>query len=121
MTTKMCWWLLAAIHAVPAAALFMPSLVTRLYGVEGGSTVFLLLHHRAALFAVVVVVCVWAALRAEVRPLAVAAVGLSMLSFLLLYALAGQPGALRAIAVADLLGLPFLAWAAWAAYRPAAA
>lgn len=112
------WVLLAALHAVPAAALFAPALIGRLYGVPPGSEVFLLLHHRAALF-LVVVVCLWAALRPETRALAAVAVGLSMVSFLALWAAGGMPASLRAIAVADLLGLPVLAFAAAKAFRPA--
>lgn len=116
--TVLCWGILAAIHALPALAFFHPSLISKLYGVEAGSTTFLLLHHRAALFLVICVVCVWAMLRPEARQLATAAVGLSMLSFLLLYWLGGSPAALRTVAIADLVGLPFLAFAAWQAFRP---
>jgi hypothetical protein len=93
-------------------------MIATLYGVPLGSTTFLLLHHRAALFLGVLVICVWAALRPDVRQLASVAVAISMLSFLWLYAAAGQPPALRQIAIVDLVGLPFLAMAAWLAFRP---
>ncbi len=46
----LCWLVLALIHALPALAFFTPSLITRLYGAEPGSQVFLLMQHRAALF-----------------------------------------------------------------------
>jgi hypothetical protein len=120
MTATVCWVVLGLIHLLPATALFRPRLIGSLYGVEPGSTAFLLLHHRAALFLALLLVCAWAAWRPEVRPLASVAVAISMLSFLWLYAGAGQPPALRAIAIADLVGLPFLAIAAWLAFRPAA-
>lgn len=115
--TAICWSVVALIHALPALALFRPALITSLYGVEGETNTFLLLHHRAALFLVIVIVCVWAIVRPETRPLAAVAVGLSMVSFLLLYWLGGSPPGLRNIAIADLVGLPFLAFAAWQAFR----
>lgn len=118
MIAAICWGILAAIHVLPALSLFQPVLISRLYSVESGSTTFLLLHHRAALFLVICVACVWAMLRPESQQLAAAAVSISMLSFLLLYWLNGSPGALRTIAVADLAGLPFLAFVAWQAFRP---
>lgn len=116
MMAVVCWVVLGLIHLLPAIALFRPSLIGTLYGVAPGSPLFLLLHHRAALFLAVLVVCAWAAWRPEVRPLASVAVAVSMVSFLWLYAAAGQPQALRQIAVADLVGLPFLAVAAWLAF-----
>ena len=119
MISIICWAALGLIHLLPAIALVRPSMIGTLYGVEAGSTTFLLLHHRAALFLVVLVICIWAVFRPEVRPLASVGVGISMLSFLWLYVTAGQPPALRQIAVADLIGLPFLAIAAWQAFRPA--
>lgn len=118
MIAVVCWAVLGLIHLLPAVALFRPAMIGTLYGVDPGSATFLLLHHRAALFLVVLVVCVWAALRPEVRPLASMAVGISMVSFLWLYAAAGQPSALRPIAIADLGGLPFLGVVAWLAFRP---
>ena len=117
MIIAVCWGVLAAIHALPALALFRPALISSIYGVEAGSSTFLLLHHRAALFLVVFVICAWAIFRTETRQLATASVGLSMLSFLLLYWLGGSPLALRSIAVVDLVGLPFLAYAGWQAFR----
>lgn len=118
MIAVICWGVLGLIHLLPALALFRPSMISALYGVPSGSTTFLLLHHRAALFLCVLLVCVWAALRPEVRPLASVVVAISMISFLWLYAAAGQPAALRQIAIADLAGLPFLAIAAWLAFAP---
>jgi hypothetical protein len=114
-----CWGALGLIHLLPALALFRSSMISKLYGVPSGSATFLLLHHRAALFLCLLLVCVWAALRSEVRPLASVVVAISMISFLWLYVAAGQPSALRQIAIADLAGLPFLAIAAWLAFAPA--
>jgi len=114
---RIAWLVLAAIHAMPALALFRPSLLTHMYGAAPGDAVFLLLQRRAALFVVVVIVCVWAAVDPGVRRLAVVAAAVSMIGFLLLYAGAGRPPALRTIAVVDaagLLPLAIVAWGAWA-------
>jgi len=117
MIERICWLILGLIHAVPALALFRPALISRLYGVDPGTDHFTLLHHRAALFLVVVVVCVWAAFRPEVRQLASVAVGISMASFVVIWWLSGMPPALRTIAIADLIGLPVLLYVAWQAFR----
>lgn len=121
MLTVAAWLLLAAIHLTPAVALVAPNLVTRLYGLAPGGELFLLMRHRAALFAVIVLICVWAAIDPSVRRLGTVAVAISMLGFLALYAGAGAPvGSLRTIALADLIGVPALAWVAWTAFRDVA-
>jgi hypothetical protein len=116
MLQSISWGLLAAIHILPALALFRPVLISTLYGVEPSNPLFLLLPHRAALFLVIVVIAIWAAFDPGSRKLASVAVGLSMISFLLLYWQAGSPAALRSIAIADVAGLPVLAFAAWKAW-----
>jgi hypothetical protein len=113
---RIAWLVLALVHALPALAFFRPALLTRLYGAVPGETGFVLLHHRAALFLVVVIIALWAMVDPAVRRLAVVAVGVSMLSFLVLYAGAGRPAALRSIAVVDfaaMLPLLFVGWRAW--------
>ena len=117
MIERIAWGSLGLIHAVPALALVRPALLTRLYGVAAGETAFTLLHHRAALFLVIVMICGWAMVDPAVRRLAVAAVAVSMISFLVIYIMAGRPPALRSIALADLAGLPPLALVAWFAAR----
>lgn len=112
------WGLLALIHVMPALALVRPALLTQLYGVDGGGTAFLLLHHRAALFLGIVVLCVWAALDASARPVAAVVTAISLIGFLFLYWQGGSPPALRTIAIADLIGLAPLALVMWAAFRP---
>ncbi len=115
--TSICWVVLAVVHAMPALALFRPTLILEVYGVEAESSTFLLLHHRAALFLVIFVICAWAIFRPETRQLATVSVSISMLSFLLLYWLGGSPLALRSVAIVDLIGLPFLVFAGWQAFR----
>jgi hypothetical protein len=119
MLERICWGVLALVHLAPALALVWPAMLTRLYGVERGGDLFLLMQHRAALFGVVLIACIWAALDPSVRRPAVVATGLSMVSFLALWALAGQPASLRTIALADAAALPALAYVAWRAFGAA--
>ena len=114
--TRACWVLLALIHVLPGAAFLRPALITSLYGVAPSSDAFVLLQHRAALFLVVAVVCVSAALQPETRRLGAIVVALSMLSFLLLFAIGGMPASLRLIATVDALGLLPLSFVAWRAF-----
>jgi hypothetical protein len=117
MMQPIAWLVLAAIHATPALALFRPTLIEQLYRVNATSPLFLLFQHRAALFLVVFVVCVWAAFDPASRRMASVAVAISMVSFLILWRFAGSPAAFRTIALIDLSGLLFLAYVAWAAFR----
>jgi predicted signal transduction protein with EAL and GGDEF domain len=116
MIERASWVLLALVHLTPALALFAPSLLTRLYGVKTGDPLFLLMHHRAALFLAVVIACIWCAIDPTPRKLGVIVVAISMVSFLALYVTNGSPTALRQIAIADLIGLPALAYVAWRAF-----
>lgn len=117
MIVRIAWLLLALLHAVPAFAALRPSLISQLYAVDADGDVFALLHHRAALFAVVMTVCLWAAVDPAVRRLASVAVAISMVSFLVIYWRAGFPPSLRTIAIADLIGVPILAGAGWLAWK----
>lgn len=116
MIERLAWGLLALVHITPALALFAPSLLTKLYGVKSGDPLFLLMHHRAALFLTVVVACIWCALDPTPRKLGVVIAAISMISFLALYFTNGSPPTLRQIAIADLIGLPALAYVAWRAF-----
>lgn len=116
MIERIAWSSLALVHVTPALALFAPSLLTKLYGVNTGDPLFVLMHHRAALFLAVVVTCIWCAIDPTPRKLGVVLVAISMLSFLALYFANGSPTALRQIAIADVIGLPALAYVAWKAF-----
>lgn len=116
MIDRLAWALLALLHLPPALALARPLMIETLYGVSRAEPIFLLLQHRAALFLVVMLICLWAMADPGVRRLASVAAAVSMLSFLLLYGLAGAPAALRPIALADILFVPVLAFAAWRAF-----
>jgi hypothetical protein len=117
MMQPILWLILAAIHAMPALAFFRPATLTSLYRLQPDNPLFLLMHHRAGLFVAVFAACIYAAIIPEGRKLAVLVVGISMVSFLVLYWQAGSPTALRKIAQVDLLGLPVLAGVAWLAFR----
>lgn len=117
MTQLVCWLLVGLVHLVPALALIGPGLITRLYGVAPDSPVFLLMHHRAALFLAVFVACVWAAFDPGARKLATMLAAISMLSFLILYRSYGRPASLGIVALVDLIGLVPLAWAGWHAFQ----
>lgn len=116
MIERLAWALLALVHITPALAFFAPWLLTRLYGVQSGEPLFLLMHHRAALFLAVFVACIWCAIDPAPRKMGVIVVTISMLGFLALYFANGSPPALRQIAIADLIGLPALAYVAWKAF-----
>lgn len=116
MIERLAWAFLALVHVTPALALFAPSLLTRLYGMDAGDPLFMLIHHRAALFLAVVVACIWCAFGPAPRRLGVVLVAISMVSFLALYFANGSPPALKQIAIADMIGLPALAYVAWKAF-----
>ena len=116
MIERASWVILALVHVTPAFASFAPSLLTRLYGIEAGNPVYVLMHHRAALFLAVLVACIWCAFDPSPRRFGTVLVGISMLGFLVLYFVNGSPPALKQIAIADLIGLPALAYVAWRAF-----
>lgn len=118
---KLCWSLLALAHATPAAALFAPHLIEKLYRADLSGDGGLLLVHRAALFLAVVVVCLYAALDPSARRAASLVVGISVVSFLALYGLNGFPeGPLRKIALVDAIALLPLGIVALSAWSPVA-
>ena len=118
MVTKTAWFLLALVHAPPAAVLFRPSLVQTLYGAAPEGPNGLLLTHRGATFLAIVVAATWAAFDPSVRRLCTVVVAIAVLGYLFLYARAGLPeGPLRTIAVADAFAVAPLMLVAWAAWR----
>ncbi len=116
MFERLCYAVLSLIHVMPASMLFRPQAIGQLYRMEASGPLHALLHHRSALFAIVVLACIWAMFDPAVRRLAVAVVATSMVSFVAIYWHAGSPLSLKNIAIADIAGLPFLAYLAWAAF-----
>lgn len=122
LVTKLAWAALALIHASPAAVLFAPSLIKRLYGVEANGVLGVLLIHRGALFLAVLAACLLALFDPTARRTACVVVAISVVVFLVVYVQAGMPaGPLRTVALVDFVGLAPLAWAVFAAFRPHAA
>jgi hypothetical protein len=113
---RICWALLVLIHITPASMLFRPGAISKLYGSAAEGPLLVLLHHRASLFVIVVIACLWAMADPGARRLAAVVVATSMLSFLAVYWHAGSPAALKSIALADLAGLPFLGFVIWRAF-----
>jgi hypothetical protein len=100
------WLILAAVHALPALAFFRPASMQKLYRVGPDNPLFLLMHHRAALFLAVFAACVIAAFHPPSRQLASVVTGISMASCLVLWWRGGFPASLKTIATVDLFGLP---------------
>jgi hypothetical protein len=114
---KVAWALLALVHAVPAAALVAPGALRRLYGIEPGGELAVLLTHRGALFLALTVLGAFAAVDPAVRRVAGGVITISVVSFLVLYVRAGAPdGPLRRVALVDgaaLLPLALVLVGAW--------
>lgn len=115
MWTALAYAIVGAIHLMPMAPIFLPETLSRLYGIAPtDSTLLVLMRHRAVLLGLVGIVCLWAVWWPPVRPAALLAAAINIAGFLGFYALYGNPaGALRTIAIADLIALPPLAFAAW--------
>lgn len=115
MWTSLALAVIGAIHLLPVAPVFAPEALSRLYGITPGDTTLLvLMRHRALLLALVGLLCLWASWSTPMRPAALFAASLNVIGFLAFYALYGNPaGALRTIAIADLVALPLIAFAAW--------
>ena len=115
--TRAAWAALALIHASPAAVLFAPALVERLYGIAPEGEAGVLIVHRGALFLAVVAACGFAVFQPDARRVVSVVVGISVVGFLLTYLRAGMPeGSLRTIAVVDAFALVPLIWVAWRAW-----
>jgi len=111
---RIAWAFLVALHLIPIVPLFRPAVLGRMYGVEAGGVLTPLLQHRAALFLAVAAVCLLALFDPASRRAAALVAGISMVTFLGLYAAHGAPASLRSIAIADLIGVPFLLYVIWA-------
>lgn len=118
IVTKAAWASLGLLHVVPAAVLFVPSLTSRLYGIEPNGDIGILIVHRGAMFAAVAIAAFYALFDPNARRLAAVVVAVSMVGFLVVYVRAGLPdGSLRSIAVVDLCGLLPLVLVGWQAWR----
>ncbi len=104
--TTWAWVMLALVHVPPATALANPKVLQRIYALDVHGETGLLLRHRAALFLVLVVLCIAAPSDSRLRQVGSIAVGLSIVCYLVMYGCAGAPkGATRTIALFDLAAL----------------
>ncbi len=118
IASRLAWCMLALIHVPPAAVVFSPSLLGRLYNVDAGGDIGVLLIHRGALFLALALLCLFAAFDSNIRRAASLVTAISVLGFLVVYIRAGAPGgALRNIAIGDLVALLPLALVLWTAWR----
>lgn len=105
MIITLAWLALVLVHTPPALATFSAPMRKRMYGVDDGGPLGLILSHRGVLFLAVASVCVLAAFNAEARLAAALVTAISVLGFLIGYVLAGSPKRLRTIALVDAAAL----------------
>lgn len=110
MLVTLAWLALVLVHAPPALATFSPRMRKRMYGVDDAGPLGLILSHRGVLFLAVASVCALAAFNAEARLAASLVTSISVVGFLIGYALAGAPKRLRTIAIVDAAALIPLAY-----------
>lgn len=119
LAVKLAWLAVGLIHLSPAAVFFAPSLIERVYGITAGGPSDLLLVHRGALFAGVVVTAALAIFDAGARRSASLFAAMSVIGYLIAYWRAGAPsGALQTVARVDLFALAPLAVVIYDAWRP---
>ena len=115
---QIAWGMLALVHAAPAMALVVPGMLRRLYGLELGGDLRILLVHRSALFLALVVLSVFALFDPAARRAAGVTVAISVVAYLAVYAQSGFPvGALRRVALVDAFALVPLVTVLVAAWR----
>jgi hypothetical protein len=116
---KAAWLSLVAVHLMPAVVLFVPSMTEKLYGISPTGDVGILTIHRGALFLAILAAALMAVFDPATRRMASIIVAISVVGFLFVYARAGMPaGALRSIALVDLIAvipLIFVSYHAWRA------
>ena len=117
LSVRICWLLVALVHAPPAAVLVAPQLVEQLYGLSAAGETGLLIVHRGALFLAILTAALFAIFDTRSRRLASVVAAISMIGFLIVYVRAGSPaGPLRTIALMDAIALAPLTFAGWRAW-----
>jgi hypothetical protein len=103
-----------AIHLLPLSGLAGAAQLNTLYGLDfSDPNLAVLMRHRAVLFGLVGALCLFAAFRSRLQPLALVAAAISVVSFLLLAWDTGQYNAsLARVVAADLVALACLVVAA---------
>lgn len=111
MLVTLAWLTLMLVHTPPALATFSAKLRQRMYGVEAGGPLGVILVHRGVLFLAVAAVCVFGAFAPSARVAAALVVTISLIGFLAAYLVGGSPKRLRTIALIDTIALAPLALA----------
>ncbi len=109
MLVVAAWLALMLVHTPPALATFSAKLRRRMYGVEAGGPLDVILVHRGVLFLAVAAVCVLGAFVPGARVAAALVVTISLIGFLAAYLVGGSPKRLRTIALMDMIALAPLA------------
>jgi hypothetical protein len=111
--TTALFLIVALINLLPGIGVWSATRLESLYGVPlPEANLVILMRHRAVMLAIVGALLAYAALRPPLRPVAVAAGLLSMLSFVAI-AFLGEPNALlRRVAVVDVVASVLLVAAA---------
>lgn len=119
IAVKLAWLCVLLVHVMPSLILIAPGLSQSLYGVSPDGELAILVVHRGALFLAIVASATFAIVDRRSRRLASVVSAIGVVGFLIVYARAGMlPGALRTIALIDvllLLPLAFVSWEAWRA------
>lgn len=105
---------IGAIHLLPLSGLAGAAQLNTLYGLDFSEpNLALLMRHRAVLFGLVGALCLFAAVRSRLQPLALVAAAISVVSFLLLAWDTGPYNAsLARVVAADFVALACLIVAA---------
>lgn len=101
----------AVIHLIPLSGVLGVGRLNSLYGLSiNNSDLLILMRHRAVLFGLVGLFCLYAAMRPSLQFMALTAGAISVGSFLYLaYATGGYNEELRRVFVADVVAAAFLA------------
>lgn len=120
MLLTLAWLALVLVHTPPALATFSSRLRQRMYGVEDGGTLGVILTHRGVLFLAIAALCAYAAFAPDARRAASLAAAISVVGFLIIYVTSGAPERLRSIALTDAVAvIPLIAvsYDAWLSNR----
>lgn len=108
------FWVLAIIHILPALSGLSVSRMSALYGIDAGNeTLMTLLQHRALLFGLIAVACIYAAHTPAIRWPVLTGTVVNMAGFIVAALMRGtMSGALSKIVIVDAIGCLIAAIAA---------
>lgn len=121
--TTGCLLIIAAIHLLPVTGVPGAERLTAMYGIDiGERNLEILMRHRGMLFGLLGAYFAFAAFRPLLQPIAFAAAGVSIASFLwIAFGVAGFNDAIRRVVIADLVAALALAGAVACWYAKARA